>query len=389
MNITYEVKAMLSNTKSGIGYYQKYIIETLLRMYPENKVSLDCMSVRNNDDKYDKLDELARSSTNCHINICTKLPYSLYRIICLLVPIPFKYFFKEEADISHFFNYYLPPGLKGKKIVTIYDMVIKEFPQTMKFQTKLMLNLNLKHAINKADCIITISEFSKREIMRYYNVKSDKIKVVYCGISKERFKKDFNKEIVGQVLNKYQIDKDYFLYLGTLEPRKNIENLVRAYYEFLYKYKEDVKVPLLILAGGKGWSYQSIYDLVEELKIGEWVKFTGYVGDQDAPVLMSNALAFCYPSLYEGFGMPPLEAMACGTPVITSNVASLPEVVGDAAIYVNPYSIESIENALSNMYSNENERKRLVQLGYERVELFSWEKSCEKLISIYHSLVDE
>lgn len=386
VKITYEVKAILSNTKSGIGYYQKYIIETMLKSHTNYHFSLDCMSIRNNDEKYQKLLDLSENKQNYKINIYYHLPYSIYQLVCLLVPIPFKWFFKDKTDISHFFNYYLPPGLSGKKVVTIYDMVIREYPETMKFQTKLMLRLNLRRSIKKSDCIITISEFSKREIMKYYDVPEDKIEIVYCGISTDHFKKSTDMDQVSSVLNKYNIKRNYFLYLGTLEPRKNIENLVKAYDLFLSNNDDKTQVPLLVIAGGKGWAYQSIYDLVKKLKLDNQVIFTGYVSDDEAPILMSNAYAFCYPSLYEGFGMPPLEAMACGVPVITSNVASLPEVAGDAAIYVDPYSVDSIESALQNIFENKEKRDELIQLGYKRVKLFSWENSCKKLNEIYKNL---
>jgi glycosyltransferase involved in cell wall biosynthesis len=208
---------------------------------------------------------------------------------------------------------------------------------------------------------------------------------VYIGIDFSFYKRA-TADIIESIKKKYNINGDYILYLGTLEPRKNLERLIEAY----AAVKESEKAaPLLVIAGGKGWLYESIFETVKRFGIENSVIFTGYVPDADKPALLSGAKVFCFPSLYEGFGMPPLEAMACGTPVLTSNVASLPEVCGDAAYYVNPLLVSEIEQGIKQLCFNEELRNNLIQKGEERVKLFSWDKIAEQLHNLYQELVNE
>lgn len=186
------------------------------------------------------------------------------------------------------------------------------------------------------------------------------------------------------VKEKYGIRGDYYLYLGTLEPRKNIERIIEAY--SLLKQRKTV-IPKLVIAGKKGWMYDAIFNTVVENNLEADVIFTGYVEVADAPILMSAAVAFVFPSLYEGFGMPPLEAMACGTPVITSNCASLPEVVGEAGILVNPFSVDEISKAMIDIYDKKELRKELIEKGIVRAHLFTWDVISEELYEIYSEVV--
>lgn len=180
-----------------------------------------------------------------------------------------------------------------------------------------------------------------------------------------------------------EIEGEYFLYLGTIEPRKNLERLIEAYHIFTQKVKD---APKLVLAGGKGWLYDSIFAKVTELKLDKQVIFTKYVPSEDMNPLMCGALAFVFPSVYEGFGMPPLEAMACGVPVLSSDAASLPEVTGDCAVICDAYSAESISDGLFRLYSDENLRKELSVKGLERAKGFTWERSAEILYNVYREL---
>ena len=173
--------------------------------------------------------------------------------------------------------------------------------------------------------------------------------------------------------------------MGTLEPRKNIERLVRAYSQLVNEKKEG-NIPYLVLAGGKGWLYDSIFATVQELKIEDRVIFTGYVEESQVPVLMKGAKAFVFPSLYEGFGMPPLEAMACGTPVLTSAATSLPEVVGESGVLVDPESVESICHGLRELAEDEELCRRLQKEGLERAKLFSWDKTVVPLKQLLERL---
>jgi glycosyltransferase involved in cell wall biosynthesis len=230
---------------------------------------------------------------------------------------------------------------------------------------------------------VTDSEFSKLEILKYFPQHEEKIRVVPCGVDMKRFRPCENREKIAAVKKNLGIDGEYFLYLGTIEPRKNLERLIAAYHIFTQRTDNP---PKLVLAGGKGWLYDDIFRKVTELGIAEKVIFTKYVPSEDMNPLMCGAVAFVFPSLYEGFGMPPLEAMACGVPVLTSGEASLPEVTGDCAVITDAYSPESIADGLERLYRDENLRRDLSRRGIERAKDFTWEHSAEILYNVYREL---
>ncbi|MCH5203862.1 MAG: glycosyltransferase family 4 protein, partial [Oscillospiraceae bacterium] len=312
------------------------------------------------------------------IRPCKWLSYGLVHRMWLLLPIPHKWFFPQKADVSLFFNYYVPPFAEGKVCSVVYDTVVKDMPETMNDRTRMVLRLTLKKSIKRSDKIITISEFSKSRIIHHFGVSEDKISVVCCGIDRSRYSSERSKEKADECLKRLGIYEKYILYLGTLEPRKNITGLADA-----YKILSDTlpDCPVLVIAGGKGWLYESIFERVKTMGLEDRVIFTGYVSDEDTPVLMSGAELFCFPSFYEGFGMPPLEAMACGTPAVVSDRTSLPEVVGDAALKADADSPEDIADAMKQILTNEQLKRSLSEKGLARADKFSWENSAKALIS--------
>ena len=261
-------------------------------------------------------------------NICSLFPYGVYRRIWSYAPIKYNFLFRRNADIYQFFNFVIPPNIPGKVITTIHDLTYILYPNTMDTSNRKRLEKDMKSTVKRADYIITISESSKRDIIKYLDVEENKIQVIYPGVD-EIYGKVLNNDEITTVKKKYEIDGKYLLYLGTLEPRKNIETIVRAYDLFNKSNKDNIK---LVLAGKKGWLYDSIFKLVKEFGIENNVIFTDYIDDEDKPPLYQGAEVFLFPSLYEGFGIPVIEAMASRTPVITSNSSSLPEVSGEAAI---------------------------------------------------------
>lgn len=263
-------------------------------------------------------------------------------------------------------------------------MAYKAYPETVRAKTRKFLDLSLSKTCKKADKIITVSEFSKLEIMKYLEVKADKIEVIPLGVDVKYYHNAYSENDVGKVKEKYNISGEYFLYLGTIEPRKNIERLIKAY-GALYKQRKDI--PKLILAGKKGWLYEDIFKTLRELELHDMVSFLGYIEIQDAPKLIAGSIAFVFPSLYEGFGLPPLEAMACGTPVIISDAASLPEVVGEAGLLVNPLDINSIKEAMLKIIAEPDLRIKLSEAGIQQAKMFSWEettKKIEQVIDLYN-----
>ncbi|MSS64493.1 glycosyltransferase family 4 protein [Velocimicrobium porci] len=383
MRIAFDIQPLLNNSKSGVGFYEHGLVTELVNKKKEDQFYLQFFSYKNREEKR----KIAKRylSNNTEMDECTYFPGSLYRVLMSFIYFPYHFFFKKQAEITHFFNFCIPPGVKGKKVVTIHDMTFRAYPGTMRWKTKMVLALNIKKSIRRADKIIADSEFTKKEMQKYYSVNETKIAVVPCGIDFNIFHTEYNDDTISEVKTKYKITGDYFLYLGTLEPRKNIEGLIKAYAIFCKKHSNEA-IPKLVLAGGKGWNYETIFSAVKEYSLEERIYFTGYVADEDVPKLMAGAYAFCFPSFYEGFGMPPLEAMACGTPVLTSNNSSLTEVTADAAFKVNPNSIEEIADGLEVLWQDKQLYHELRKKGIEQAKKYSWENAANLLYNVYKEL---
>ena len=381
MRITFDAVPLCSEKITGIGWCEVGQTNALAKLHPEDRYEYSFFT-SGDDSRTERVRSLA--TKNIGINSSSFSGY-LYRAASTFLPVPYSFFFGRKSDVTHFFNYIVPPFVSGKKVVTVHDMVYKAFPDTVRGRTKFMLNMGLKRSMRRADIIVTDSEFSKEEILKYFPQHKRKIRVVPCGVDLERFKPCTDLERISKVKSSLGIEGDYFLYVGTIEPRKNLRRLIAAYAAFVKKVGENS--PKLVLAGGKGWLDGEIYASVRKLGLEGKVLFTEYVPAGDMTPLMCGALAFVFPSLYEGFGMPPLEAMACGAPVLTTNAASLPEVVGDCAVICDAYSVKSIAQGLYRLYSDKDLRAQLSRKGIERAKGFTWERSAQMLHDIYRELV--
>lgn len=379
VNIKFDAVPLISDRITGIGWCEVGQTTTMARLYPENSYSYSFFT-SGDSSRIDRIKPFAGDLIS--LNVSSFSGY-LYRLASAFLPVPYSAFFGKGSDITHFFNYIVPPGVHGKTVVTVHDMVYKAFPETVRSRTKLMLDMGLKRSMKRADIIVTDSEFSKTEILKYFPQHEKKLRVVPCGVDTERFRPCEEPGRIMQVKKSLEIEGEYFLYLGTIEPRKNLERLIEAYHIFTQRVQAP---PKLVLAGGKGWLYDSIFRSATELGIADKVLFTKYVPSEDMNPLMCGALAFVFPSIYEGFGMPPLEAMACGVPVLTSDAASLPEVTGDCAVIVDAYSKESIADGLYRLYSDGELRLSLGKRGLERAKSFTWERSAEILYNVYREL---
>ena len=376
MNISFDALPLISGNMTGIGWCEVGQTTAMARLHPEDNFYYSFFSRK---DDHIKTERLAPFSEYINPKIAHASGY-LYRAASTYLPIPYKHFFGRDADVTHFFNYIAPPGVHGKTVITVHDMVYKAFPETVRGRTKWMLISGLKPSMNRADIIVTDSEFSKSEILKYFPKYEKKIRVVPCGVDLEKFKPCDTPERIPEVKSSLGINGEYFLYLGTIEPRKNLERLISAYHILTQRIQG---APKLVLAGGKGWLYDSIFQRVSDLKLADKVLFTKYIPSEDMNPLMCGALAFVFPSIYEGFGMPPLEAMACGVPVLASNAASLPEVTGDCGVICDAYSEESIADGLYTLYNDTALRAELSIRGRKRAEGFSWERSAEILYKAY------
>ncbi len=382
MNIAFDALPLLGRL-TGIGYCEAGQVKAMAKSHPELQFSLNYMYIRGRSRCEQMLAPYETQNLRARGAFCS--PYA-YRLLSSVLPVPYRWFFGKKAKLSHFFNYIVPPFVAGKTVVTVHDMVYRAYPETVRGRTRRMLELGLVKSMKRADRIVTDSEFSKSEIIKYYPQFAEKIRVVPCGVDCTRFHPETDPARLAKVKETYGLPEEYFLYLGTLEPRKNLERLIDAYAAFAKNNEDPAK---LVLAGGKGWLYDGIFRKVQELGLAQQVLFTQYIADEDLCALMSGALAFVFPSIYEGFGMPPLEAMACATPVLVSDAASLPEVTGDSAVIVKPDSTSSITEGLQRLYDDSALRERLSQEGLARAKTFSWERSAALLFDVYCEILPE
>jgi glycosyltransferase involved in cell wall biosynthesis len=380
MKIAFNGQLLLEQNKTGIAWNAHHLILELAK-YPENECTIQCFSCGCMGKQLSRLLEYQR--LGCKIECCGWFKNAWYKLLWVVLPVPYRFFFQTKTDITQFFNFAVPPGVRGRKITVIHDMAYKSCPETVRKKTRIWLELSMKKSCRHADHIVTVSKFSKKEIVKYLHVPKEKITVVPNAVDHTVYRPDYTEQQIQKVLDKYKIERTYFLYLGTIEPRKNLEMLLLAY-EKLYRRQQNV--PQLVLAGGKGWLCRSIYEKAHGMKLGNRIVFTGYVTQEDSPLLMCAARAFVYPSLYEGFGMPPLEAMACGTPVIVSNASSLPEVVGDAGILVNAKSADDICAAMRRVLEDHAYRESLRARGIERAKKYSWKRSAGILMQVYRNV---
>ena len=277
-------------------------------------------------------------------------------------------------------------------VITFHDLSFEIHPEFYSYSKNFWhFSMNPQKLAARASKIIAVSKSTKDDLVNFYHIRPDKIKVVYSGMNRNRKLGNWEIGKLNQVKKKYNLPEKYILYLGTLEPRKNIIGLIEAFENL----KKNTQYPIpntqykLVIAGAKGWLYKDIFKAVNKSSVKDEVIFTGFIEDQDKAILYQLADLFVYPSFYEGFGFPPLEAMTSGTPVITSNFSSLPEAVGDAALTVDPYNVDQLSIAMKNVLEDKDLRNRLVEKGFKQVEKFSWEKCAEETLEVLKSAVEK
>lgn len=308
-------------------------------------------------------------------------PQKLQRMLWRFISSPAIESALGNIDVFHATSFIMPPLKFAKGVLTIYDLTFMLFPA---FHGKGMqaFTRDIRNYANRADCIIAISKHTKRDIMEHLQVPEERIRVTMLAAD-ERYRIVNDPDSITSVKSKFGIDGDYILYTGTLEPRKNVPALIRAYSQL----RNEARIThRLVLAGKKGWLYDEILESVRTLGLERYVIFTGYVADEDMPYLYNGAELFVYPSFYEGFGLPPLEAMACGCPVVTSNTSSLPEVVGGAGLMVDPYRPEELAEAMGRILEDSELRSELRERGLKRAAEFSWRRCAEETLAVYREL---
>jgi glycosyltransferase involved in cell wall biosynthesis len=298
------------------------------------------------------------------------------------MPLPVE-FWMGQVDIFHATDFVLPPALPWTKtLLTVHDLSFVRVPDAASPRLYAYLSKVVPRSVRAADCVIADSEATRRDLLELYNLDTSKVEVLLSGIG------DMYRPVVFDVTirKKYSVpNKPYLFSIGTIQPRKNYSRSIQTLAHLRAKgYDID-----FVIAGGRGWLEDEMYDTINRTGMSNHVHLIGFADDADLPALYSGAECTLFPSLYEGFGFPVLESMACGTPVVTSDVSSLPEVAGDAALLVDPLSVDAITHAVQRILDDSTLRQTLIERGFRQAKKFTWERSAHQLRQIYADVLSE
>ena len=291
---------------------------------------------------------------------------------------------QQDVDILHGINMVVPfASLQScATAITIYDLTYLRFPQTLPVHFRLYYRWLIPFMVRRADHILAISEFTKSELVTLLNIPENKITVTYLASKISDHSLSHNEAL--RLLSGLGIERNFILAVGTIEPRKNLVRLVQAFSKIVRQHQVDVD---LVIVGTRGWLSTSIVSALSESEAAARIKFLGYVSDETLAALYQMATFFIYPSIYEGFGLPIIEAMSLGTPVITSNCSAMPEVAGESALLIDPFDVESIYAAMIRLIRDHDLRKDLGAKGREQAHSFSWRSTAQHTAAIYRKLV--
>ncbi len=290
----------------------------------------------------------------------------------------------EKFDIFHSPFFHIPSGITCKTVITVHDLRFERFPKSYQKLRLLYLKYKVPRSLKKADHIISISDFTKNEIIKFYRLPKNKITTIHEAIDLKRFNpKNILQSEENEILKKMNLTKNnFFLSVGHIEPRKNYERLIKAFIEFKKLKKNNYK---LVIVGKKNLNYKNVIKLIEENNLN--ILYNNYVSEKELITLYKNAYIFVFPSYYEGFGFPPLEAATLGTPSIASNLSSIPEIAGKGALYFDPFNIEDIKNKMYKVTTNIDIYNNLKKYSKENLKRFSWKKNITETIKIYDKIL--
>lgn len=312
--------------------------------------------------------------------------HPLLRILWEQVSLP-SVLHRLQASLYHGLAFVAP--LRGPdipRVITVHDLSFVHFPETLPAWKARYLRLFTRLSLQRATRVITVSENTRRDVLRWVSLPEDRVVTVYNGVE-ERFR-PLPAQDVARWRERRGLPKTFVLYLGTLQPRKNLETLIRAFAHWRQDAPPFHREVVLVLAGARGWFYDTLFRLVEDLGLRKHIFFPGYVPSDELPYWYNAATVFAYPSLFEGFGLPVLEAMACGTPVLAAATSSLPEIVGDAGILLPPDDVEAWTEALGRMLADPDLRATLAQAGRARASQFSWQRAARETLAVYRDALE-
>ncbi len=351
MKIGIDIRSTLKQ-KTGIGWYTLNLINNLARIDTLNRYFL--YSKKKIIDRKRKLPKIPGKNFHHRVD---HFSFGADKLL-------------KDVDIFHSSSYDLKKPKHAKLVLTVHDVIHKVYPAAHSRQTIDYIDRQLHDILPQTSMIIADSQITKDDFLKWFSFKPDRIRVVYPGVN-------------NWPLPRNQQGGQYFLFVGTIEPRKNIQNLIRAFY--ILK-KEHLLPHRLVIVGMKGWMFEGVFKLVEELKLEKEIIFKDYVCEEELKNWYARAEVFIYPSFYEGFGFPIVEAFVSGLPVVTSNTSSCAEIAGSAAILVDPQNFEEISNAILRIVKNDNLKNELAARGIERAKQFSWEKTASEVLSIFREV---
>ena len=378
MKIGIDIRTLMDAHYSGVSEFTFNLLTNLFAIDKENQYKIYYNSGKDISAHLPKFNQ-----PNVKL-IYTSYPNKIFNYLFLKI---FKYpKIDQLLDVDLFFMPHIGfIALSGKtrNIITIHDLSFLRYPKVFSLRKNFWHKMvNAKKLVNEFDEVVAVSHHTKKDLVEICKVKPEKIKVIHLGIGEDLKVKEKDDERLNQIKTKYSLPDKFILFLGTVEPRKNIEGVMRAFE--LYRKENSGTEIKLVIAGARGWKSESIYKLWERSEYKNDIYFIGYVDRKDKVYLYNLASIFVYPSFYEGFGFPPLEAMACGLPTITSYNSSLAEVVADAAILVDPFNIQEISTAMSQLLSNQLLYNKYKDRGLIRAKDFTWQKTAEGYLGLFN-----
>lgn len=355
----------LNGEKTGIGYYTYHLINNLIRLEKNGEFYLYS----------NRYLEFPLEAGNIRKNAGSRFPGNLWlqTVLPLLL-------YKHEINVFHAPLFIVPLACSIPRVVTVHDLTSYIFPEKSTWQNRNILRYLLPTSIKAADAVIAISENTKQDIVNYLGTSPEKISVIPLA-APDTCRQIHDREELNRIRAKYKLPEKYILFVGTIEPRKNLERLITAYKQVL-NHRKDLP-HRLVMVGKLGWLYEDIFRVYHESGLKDKIQFLGYVDQEDMSHIYNGADLFVYPSLYEGFGLPVLEAMSCGIPVITSNVSALPEVAGDSCHLVNPLCVEELAYAIELLLGSPTLQEQMSRAGLARSRDFSWRKTAAEHLKLY------
>lgn len=366
---------MIIDYLTGIGRYSYNLIDELSRIDRTNQYILLV-----NDSS---LASFIRDKSNFKLEIIKAKPMSILEQF--VIPSVLK---RKKADLFHAPSFVIPLKLPCRSVITLHDLTHMVFPKEFRGIVQFYYQFIVKPAIKKAEVVITDSENSKKDIITLLNIPRKKVRVTYLAVDTKMKPVEKSVDILRKIKTKYNINKKFILYHGNKKAHKNVLRLIEAFHKLCVERRLDY---LLVITGkreikSRETDFSQIEREVKRFGLDNKVIYTGYISEEDLPLLYNASDLFVYPSLYEGFGLPVLEAMACGIPVVTSNTSSLPEIVGDAGMLVNPYDVNAITGAIYKALTNSELRDQMSKKGLARAKRFSWEKCARETLKLYEGV---